>query len=104
MATLQKPKRAVRRSGKKATAKHPIRKGASNSRTNGSARSRMASRRPPETLRLRSLSPSYTVNDLQKSIAWYRDGLGFVVSEQWEEGGKLMGVMLKAGSCTFGLS
>ena len=50
------------------------------------------------------MTPSYTVNDLQKSIAWYRDGLGFVVSDQWEQGGKVQGVMLKAGNCTFGLS
>lgn len=50
------------------------------------------------------MSPIYTVNDLEKSIAWYCDGLGFVVSERWDEGGKLQGVMLKAGSCSFGLS
>jgi uncharacterized glyoxalase superfamily protein PhnB len=64
----------------------------------------LASRRQPETLRLRSLTPTYTVSDLERSIAWYRDGLGFVVSERWEEGGRLQGVMLKAGSCTIGLS
>ena len=64
----------------------------------------MASRRAPAGLKLRSVSPSYTVDDLQKSIAWYRDGLGFVVSDQWEEGGKVMGVMLKAGNITIGLS
>jgi len=89
----------------KAGAKRPIRRASSRSKTNGSARSRaVVTRSRPETLRLRSLTPTYTVNDLQKSIAWYRDGLGFVVSAQWEEGGKLLGVMLKAGDCTFGLS
>jgi len=61
-------------------------------------------RQQPESLRLRSMMPSYTVNDIQKSVAWYRDGLGFYVAERWEDGGTLKGVMLKAGSCTFGLS
>jgi catechol 2,3-dioxygenase-like lactoylglutathione lyase family enzyme len=61
-------------------------------------------RQQPETLRLRSITPSYTVNDLQKSLAFYRDGLGFFVSERWEEGGELRGVMLKAGDCHLGLS
>jgi catechol 2,3-dioxygenase-like lactoylglutathione lyase family enzyme len=61
-------------------------------------------RQQPESLRLRSMMPSYTVNDIEKSVAWYRDGLGFIVAERWEEGGILEGVMLKAGTCQFGLS
>ena len=61
-------------------------------------------RQQPESLRLRSITPSFTVNDLQQSLAFYRDGLGFFVSERWEEGGELMGVMLKAGGCHLGLS
>lgn len=61
-------------------------------------------RQQPESLRLRSMMPSYTVNDIERSVAWYRDGLGFSVAEQWEEGGTLKGVMLKAGACQFGLS
>jgi lactoylglutathione lyase len=61
-------------------------------------------RQQPETLRLRSIAPTFTVNDLQRSLAWYRDGLGFFVSERWEEGGKLEGVMLKAGACHLSLS
>jgi catechol 2,3-dioxygenase-like lactoylglutathione lyase family enzyme len=48
--------------------------------------------------------PSYTVNDIQKSVAWYQDGLGFFVAERWEDGGELRGVMLKAGSCQLGLT
>src|SRR5215213_304680 len=63
-----------------------------------------ANRQQPETLRLRSVMPSFTVNDIEKSLAWYRDGLGFFVGERWEEGGKLKGVELKAGACEFGLS
>ena len=61
-------------------------------------------RQQPETLRLRSIAPSFTVNDLQRSLAWYRDGLGFFVTERFEDGGKLEGVMLKAGACHLGLS
>ena len=61
-------------------------------------------RQQPESLRLRSITPTFTVNDLQLSLAWYRDGLGFFVAERWEEGGRLQGVMLKAGTCEFGLS
>jgi len=61
-------------------------------------------RQQPETLRLRSITPNYTVNDLQRSVAFYRDGLGFFLSERWEEGGELRGVMLKAGDCHLGLS
>ena len=61
-------------------------------------------RQQPESLRLRSMVPSFTVSDLQRSVAWYRDGLGFFVSERWEEGGRLEGVMLKAGACHLSLS
>ncbi len=46
-------------------------------------------------------SPSFTVNDLDKSLAWYRNILGFVVEERWEQDGTLMGVSLQAGGVTF---
>lgn len=61
-------------------------------------------RKQPESLRLRSVMPSYTVNDIEKSVAWYEQGLGFYVAERWEDDGRLKGVMLKAGSCELGLS
>jgi predicted lactoylglutathione lyase len=61
-------------------------------------------RQQPESLRFRSVMPTFTVNDLQLSLAWYRDGLGFFVAERYEDGGRLEGVMLKAGACEFGLS
>lgn len=48
-------------------------------------------------LQARSLGPSLTVNDLQRSIRFYRDGLGFSVGQEWKEEEKLMGVMLEAG-------
>ena len=61
-------------------------------------------RQQPESLRLRSITPTFTVKDVERSLAWYRDGLGFFVAERWEDGGKLQGAMLKAGACEFGLS
>jgi catechol 2,3-dioxygenase-like lactoylglutathione lyase family enzyme len=61
-------------------------------------------RQQPESLRLRSIMPSFTVNDIERSTAWYRDGLGFFVAERWEEAGRLQGVMLKAGACQLSLS
>ena len=50
---------------------------------------------------LRTVAPSFTVNDLEKSLAWYRDVMGFAVGERWEDNGKLLGVELKAGSVLF---
>jgi uncharacterized glyoxalase superfamily protein PhnB len=44
------------------------------------------------------LSASLTVADLQKSLAWYRDLLGFAVDRQHEREGKLLAVSLKAGN------
>ena len=53
-------------------------------------------------LTLRSASPSFTVNDLDKSLGWYRDVLGFDVEETWKsDDGKVMGVSLKAGDVSF---
>lgn len=55
-------------------------------------------------LQVRSLVPTLTVNDLQRSLKFYRDGLGFTVSEEMKDGDKLMGVMLQAGEFTVGLA
>jgi uncharacterized glyoxalase superfamily protein PhnB len=61
-------------------------------------------RQDPESLRLRALEPSLTVNDIEQSVRFYTDVLGFMVAERWTEGGKLLGVNLKAGACELGLS
>lgn len=61
-------------------------------------------RRQPESLRLRSAGPSFTVNDIEKSLAFYRDVLGFTVGERWEHEGRLAGVELVAGRVSFWLS
>ena len=44
----------------------------------------------------RELSASLTVNDIQASLAWYRDVIGFTVARNFEREGKLMAVSLKA--------
>jgi len=55
------------------------------------------------TLQAQTIMPGLTVNDLQKSIAFY-EGLGFAVGERWENEGVLRGVMLNAGTVGLGLS
>jgi uncharacterized glyoxalase superfamily protein PhnB len=55
-------------------------------------------RRQPETLRLRGAAIGLTVNDLQRSLSWYRDVLGFVVTDEWRSEGKLQGVEMRAGA------
>lgn len=64
------------------------------------ARPKQADRRvnnPFEKLRLRSVAPSFTVDDLEKSLAFYEGVLGFHVKERWMHEGKLAGVELVAG-------
>lgn len=56
-------------------------------------------RQHPESLRLRSIAASLTVSDLERSIAWYRDVLGFTVGERWTEGNSVRGIQMKAGAC-----
>ena len=59
---------------------------------------RRRARRKPESLRLRESSLSLTVADLMRSVAWYRDVLGFTEGERWEEGGTVLGQQVKAGA------
>jgi uncharacterized glyoxalase superfamily protein PhnB len=65
---------------------------------------RRVKRRAPESLRLRAMSASLTVADLERSTAWYRDVLGFMVGERWEEAGEVRGVQMKAGRADLLLS
>jgi len=66
--------------------------------TRASAKSSAGSRALP----LSSASPSFTVSDLDKSLGWYRDVLGFEVEEEWKgDDGKIMGMSLKAGNVSF---
>jgi uncharacterized glyoxalase superfamily protein PhnB len=45
----------------------------------------------------RALTASLTVNDLRKSLAWYRDVFGFAVDREHEREGKLIALSLSAG-------
>jgi len=57
-----------------------------------------------ETLRASALSVSLTVKDLQKSLAWYRDVLGFTVVRNIERDGTLRGVSLQAGEARIAIN
>ena len=52
-------------------------------------------------LALSGVTPSFTVSDVAKSLAWYQDVLGCVVKDRWESDGKLMGVEMGAGAVIF---
>ena len=56
-----------------------------------------------EALQLSTIVPSFTVDDLQKSITFY-EAFGFAVDERWEDNGKLLGVMMRAGKNQIGLN
>ena len=56
-----------------------------------------------EALQIGAIVPSLTVDDLQRSIAFY-EALGFTVDERWEEHGTLLGVMMRAGKTQIGLN
>jgi uncharacterized glyoxalase superfamily protein PhnB len=51
----------------------------------------------PQPFLGRTISASLTVKDLQKSLDWYQDVVGFTVDREHEREGKLMAVSLKAG-------
>jgi len=97
MATRKRPRRASSRKRSRPT----------KSAKGGSAAARTVDRRKqkPETLRLRSVQPSLTVNDVERSIRFYTDALGFIVGARYpSEGGALRGASLKAGMCEIGLT
>lgn len=54
-------------------------------------------------LQAKNLSPSLTVDDLERSVRFY-EGLGFSITDRWEMEGTLVGVMLGAGEAHVGLS
>jgi uncharacterized glyoxalase superfamily protein PhnB len=54
-------------------------------------------------LQVKELSTSFTVNDIQKSLAFF-EALGFAVDERWDDNGVLLGAMLRAGEARIGLS
>ncbi len=58
-------------------------------------------REKPEMLRLKSILPSLTVSDLQASLAWYSEVVGFHVAETHEHDGEVRGAELVAGVVRF---
>ena len=74
-------------------------------KTRAAARKTPASRRASpgrsQGLRLTGVAPSFTVDDVEASLEFYRDVLGFSVGERWEDNGKLLGVELSAGKSVF---
>ena len=56
-----------------------------------------------KTFKGTSVMPSLTVNNLQQSLDFFT-GLGFELEDRWEQDGKLLGAMLKAGDAHLGLS
>ena len=56
-----------------------------------------------EAVQISAIVPTLTVDDLQKSITFY-EALGFAIDERWEEKGRLLGVMLRAGKTRIGLN
>jgi uncharacterized glyoxalase superfamily protein PhnB len=87
----------ARKTSKKKTAK----KKPAARRSSARVAKRRVSRQEPESLRLRSSTPSLTVNDIEASLAWYGDVLGFTLKERWMHDGKLMGAEILAGTVTF---
>ncbi len=56
------------------------------------------------TLHTGTLSLSLTVKDIQKSLAWYRDVVGFTVVRTREQDGQLRSVTVSAGDIRIALN
>lgn len=56
-----------------------------------------------EAVQISAIVPILTVDDLQKSIAFY-EALGFAIEERWEANETLLGVMLRADTIRIGLN
>jgi uncharacterized glyoxalase superfamily protein PhnB len=48
--------------------------------------------------------PTYTANDIEKTVAWYRDVFGAEIGQTFEEEGRLVGAAVRYGSVEFWLS
>ena len=100
-------KRAAKKTARsnRSVKKAPTKTSTKTSRKTAPARMKDRRRQNPETLRLRAFQPSFTVNDLDRSIKFYTGVLGFIVSQRWnDDKGVLRGVMLKAGASELGLA
>ncbi|HKV52008.1 MAG TPA: VOC family protein [Gemmatimonadaceae bacterium] len=57
----------------------------------------MTTTAPASTLRATTMGCSLTCKDVQASIRWYHDVLGFAVENKFERDGKLVGAAMVAG-------
>ena len=82
------------------------RRGAASSRATAASVARRAHRprSQPETLRCKPLSVALTADDVERSLKFWVDGVGFHVKQRWEQDGKLLGAELIAGACEIGVS
>jgi uncharacterized glyoxalase superfamily protein PhnB len=84
-----------------ATKKKAAGRGRTGARRAASAKKAPRAKAQSKGLTLSGVAPSFTVNDVAKSLAWYQDVLGCVVQDRWESDGKLMGVEMGAGTVIF---
>lgn len=105
-AASKKTAARTARTSKSAARRTPAKRAASRAAApkRPARRRKLVSRQQPESLRLRAATPSLTVNDVQQSLAFYRDVLGFTESERWEQDGVLRGMEMRAGSVSFWLA
>lgn len=52
----------------------------------------------PDLFQAVAMSVSLTVKDLQKSLTWYHEVVGFSIDRKLERDGQLRGIALKAGN------
>ena len=52
----------------------------------------------PDSFQAIAMSVSLTVKDLQKSLTWYHEVLGFSIDRKLERDGQLRGIALNAGN------
>lgn len=104
MATKKKTRKPTARKASTKTPKKSSRTAGKARRTRPAARQRKragaaakASGNASKGLSLSSATPGFTVGDIQKSIEFYRDVLGFEVKERWEHDGVLGGAEMRAG-------
>ena len=104
MATQRKSSRASARANRP-TAKAAAKRMAPAKKTAAPRKKAPAAKRAASgSLQIRELTPTITVDDIERSLRCYVDGLGFTVHERWESDGKLQGLMLAAGKCYIGVS
>ena len=87
-----------------ASRKKTTARGKSGAKRAASAKKAPRARTESKGLTLTGVTPSFTVNDVAKSLTWYQDVLGCVVKDRWESDGKLMGVEMGAGAVIFMLA